>query len=98
MNHRSFGAALCLFLSVASSPLPAAAIDPAVVPLLQRSTAGGRELGLANRPPAHFNSLFRTQPWMGHELSSGEKGPRDLQVASSGRYQITLVTRRKTKF
>ena len=43
MINRSFRAVLCLILSVASSTLPAAVLDPAVVPLLQRSFFEGRE-------------------------------------------------------
>jgi len=62
------------------------------------STAGGRELGLASRPPAPFNSLSSTQPRSGHELTAVPKGPRDRQRASSRRSQIKLATRRTTMF
>jgi len=70
--------------------------EPAGV--LTRSTAGGRELGLADRPPAPFNSLSEIQSWKGRELTTGEIGACCRKQARLGNYEIKLATRKKMRF
>ena len=63
--------------------------------VLTRSTAGGRELGLTDRPPAPFNSRSGIPSLKGHELTTVEMGARSREETSLGNYEIKLA--RKVK-
>jgi hypothetical protein len=66
--------------------------------VLTRSTAGGRELGLADRPPAPFTSLSGIKSWMGHELTALENGAHFLRGVGSDQNQIKLAMGMKMMF